>query len=268
MTHSNPAFSRIMLARLSKAQRQSFGRHLYALIDARGFKHAALAQQLFGIEDRPARSAGGRRERVPAGRHFISKWTHGLALPNNDNIHRLAAALQVHAIDLFPPSLHALLGLTASPSGMTGERPRIRVPAPSIRMGAAPSEPVTAAPLAPWAVKPTPVSEANPPHAAGRAKRGTQARPARKQWHRPVPALQHGKAVIVAWNIDKLIASFAGIEPLIEAHAAFGFRKTLSYNQVANWKGRHVAPAKRLAEVLAVLSARGPVEIGSYLIVR
>lgn len=60
--------------------------------------------------------------------------------------------------------------------------------------------------------------------------------------------------LVASWNIDKLIDSFSGVEPLIVAHRDFGFAP-LTYSQVAHWKCRHQVPSERLAELFVVLHA-------------
>jgi len=73
---------------------------------------------------------------------------------------------------------------------------------------------------------------------------------------------------VADWKIDRILAEFAGIEPLIEAHRAFGF-SPLNYSQVAHWKDRHTIPSERLAELFVVLkSMRDEVDLWEYITVR
>jgi len=70
---------------------------------------------------------------------------------------------------------------------------------------------------------------------------------------------------VADWNIDRVIAEFAGIEPLIVAHRDYGFAP-LSYSQVSHWKLRHTIPAERLAELFVVLHHRdGEVDPWKYV---
>jgi hypothetical protein len=67
------------------------------------------------------------------------------------------------------------------------------------------------------------------------------------------------------WNIDKLIARFNGIEPLIIAHREAGFLP-LTYPTVFHWRKRHQIPADRLAELFVVLRERdGAIDLTDYL---
>jgi len=66
-----------------------------------------------------------------------------------------------------------------------------------------------------------------------------------------------GGRPFAAWNIDRVIAVYGGIEPLIAEHHAFGFDE-LSYGQVSNWRLRHRCPSDTLAELFVVLLAREP----------
>jgi hypothetical protein len=70
---------------------------------------------------------------------------------------------------------------------------------------------------------------------------------------------------VAEWNIDRLIATFSGIEPLIVAHSNFGFAP-LTYSQVSHWRLRHTVPANRLAELFVVLHhVDGGVDLWNYI---
>ena len=54
------------------------------------------------------------------------------------------------------------------------------------------------------------------------------------------------------WDIDRLIARFGGIEPMIRAHGKLG-TAPLSYGKVHQWQRRGRIPAEPLAEILLAL---------------
>lgn len=73
---------------------------------------------------------------------------------------------------------------------------------------------------------------------------------------------------VADWNIDKLIAAFAGIEPLIVEHRGHGFAP-LTYSQVSHWRLRHQIPSDKLAELFVVMRHRdGEVDPMLYVVAK
>lgn len=61
-----------------------------------------------------------------------------------------------------------------------------------------------------------------------------------------------GRSKAARWDIERLVASFGGIEALIAAHAKAGF-KPISYGKVHQWMRRGRVPQSGLAEILLAL---------------